>query len=236
MISVQSGYAGMERFGVDVGLGSPPNHRRRMRSDSVQSDLLIGANTSILSSKQENRNSLLTEKHHHHHIHHHRHHCHRCSDEIIRCPHHVALPDGEWSHSYSNLQSHAEITRSYIRAPPNKTALEINLPVQKLNMSVMKLNSPAQELNIPITMSSGGNSVASSINKSRQNPLAKLFTRISSVPTGTQSKGSSQFHSSTDSQSTSPSPSSLSSSSSLVCVASSPSSTSLSLLHTEDTR
>lgn len=27
MISVQSGYAGMERFGVDVGLGSPPNHR-----------------------------------------------------------------------------------------------------------------------------------------------------------------------------------------------------------------
>lgn len=76
-----------------------------MRSDSVQSDLLLGANTSILSSKPESRNSLLTEKHHHHHLHHHRHHCHRCSDEIIRCPHHVALPDGEWNHSYSNLQS-----------------------------------------------------------------------------------------------------------------------------------
>lgn len=28
MLSVQSpGYAGMERFGVDAGLGSPPNHR-----------------------------------------------------------------------------------------------------------------------------------------------------------------------------------------------------------------
>lgn len=78
---------------------------RRMRSDSVQSDLLLGANTTILSSKPESRNGLLTEKHHHHHLHHHRHHCHRCSDEIIRCPHHVALPDGEWSHSYSNLQS-----------------------------------------------------------------------------------------------------------------------------------
>lgn len=80
-------------------------YSRRMRSDSVQSDLLLGANTTILSSKPESRNSLLTEKHHHHHLHHHRHHCHRCSDEIIRCPHHVALPDGEWSHSYSNLQS-----------------------------------------------------------------------------------------------------------------------------------
>lgn len=27
MISVQSVYAGMERFGVEVGLASPPNHR-----------------------------------------------------------------------------------------------------------------------------------------------------------------------------------------------------------------
>lgn len=76
-----------------------------MRSDSVQSDLLLGANTTILSSKPESRNGLLTENHHHHHLHRQRHHCHRCSDEIIRCPHHVALPDGEWSHSYSNLQS-----------------------------------------------------------------------------------------------------------------------------------
>lgn len=76
---------------------------RRMRSDSVQSDLLLSANPSILSSKTESRSSLLTDKHHHHH-HHHRHHCHRCSDEIIRCPHHVALPDGEWNQSYSNLQ------------------------------------------------------------------------------------------------------------------------------------
>lgn len=64
-----------------------------MRSDSVQSDLLLSANPSILSSKTESRSH-----------HHHRHHCHRCSDEIIRCPHHVALPDGEWNQSYSNLQ------------------------------------------------------------------------------------------------------------------------------------
>lgn len=51
--------------------------------------------------KLSSRGGLLTDKHHHHH---HRHHCHRCSDEIIRCPHHVALPDGEWNQSYSNLQ------------------------------------------------------------------------------------------------------------------------------------
>lgn len=139
-----------------------------------------------------------------------------------------------WFHWWWWWLQHAEITRSYIRAPPNKTALEINLPVQKLNMSVMKLNSPAQDLSIPIAMSTGANTVASSINKSRHNPIAKFFTRISSVPTGTQSKGS-QFHHSTDSQSTSPSPPSLSSSS-LVCVSSSPSSTSLSLLQTEDSR
>lgn len=135
--------------------------------------------------------------------------------------------------SLFRLFQHAEITRTYIRAPPNKTALEINLPVQKLNL--------------PIAMStSGANTVTSSINnKSRHNPIAKFFTRISSVPTGTHtSKGSPQYQnnnsssssSNTDnnSQSTSSSPSSLSSSS--LCVTSSPSSTSLSLLQAEDSR
>lgn len=91
----------------------------------------------------------------------------------------------------------AEITRTYIRAPPNKSALEINWPVQKLNMSVSlksmskdKLNSPTQDLNIPITMSTSANSVPTTIhnnnnnnNKSKHNPIAKFFTRISSVPT-----------------------------------------------------
>lgn len=68
-----------------------------MRSDSVQTrDLLLTADSSILTSKPENRN--------HHHHQYHRHYCHRSNDDIIRCPHHVALPDSEWGHTDSNFQ------------------------------------------------------------------------------------------------------------------------------------
>lgn len=48
----------------------------------------------------------------------------------------------------------------------------------------MKLNPTTQEINIPITMSTSANSVPTTINnKSKHNPIAKFFTRISSVPT-----------------------------------------------------
>lgn len=114
------------------------------------------------------------------------------------------------------------------------------MSVSLKSMSKDKLNSPTQDLNIPITMSTSANSVPTTIhnnnnnNKSKHNPIAKFFTRISSVPTNNtnavataayQTKNSQFLSTDNHHQQTSPL------SASLVCVSTS---TSLSLLETTE--
>lgn len=61
-----------------------------MRSDSVQAhNLLLSADSSIGTNKSDSHSNLLSDNHH-------RHYCHLETDGIIRCPHHVPLPDSEW--------------------------------------------------------------------------------------------------------------------------------------------
>lgn len=69
-----------------------------MRSDSAQThDILLSADSTIIANKPDNHRSLLDDNHH-------RHYCHHAHDDIIHCPHHIALPDSEWNPSDSNLQ------------------------------------------------------------------------------------------------------------------------------------
>lgn len=75
-----------------------------MRSDSVQThDLLLNADHSIISTKTDSHSSLLADNHHRHYCHHDHH------DGIIRCPHHVALPDSDWNPPDNNMTNSYQV-------------------------------------------------------------------------------------------------------------------------------
>ncbi|XP_055703025.1 uncharacterized protein LOC129801748 [Phlebotomus papatasi] len=102
MLSVQSpGCAGMERLGVPArnSLNSPSVHDERNHI-----------------SRRMRVDAIQARDPHQH-------------QNVIRCPHHVALGgDSEWGadrdlHIRAPYQT--EITRTYIRPPPNKTALDV---------------------------------------------------------------------------------------------------------------
>lgn len=69
-----------------------------MRSDSVQThDILLSTDHSIITNKSDSHSTLLADNHHRHYCHHDHH------EGIIRCPHHVALPDSDWIPSTDNV-------------------------------------------------------------------------------------------------------------------------------------
>lgn len=82
-----------------------------MRSDSVQThDLLLSGDHSIITNKSDSHSSLLAENHHRHYCH------HDHQDGIIRCPHHVALPDSDWNPSPDvNLGNSYQVNTSEMR-------------------------------------------------------------------------------------------------------------------------
>ncbi|KAG4071661.1 hypothetical protein HA402_011815 [Bradysia odoriphaga] len=159
MLSVQSpSYAGMERLGVPVrtSIGSSTDDRshigRRLRMDSLQSEDLL-----------TDHHAIGTSNHLYHHV----------QSDVIRCPHHVALPDSERGtdrdvHSRTSFQQ-MELTRPYIKAPPNKTALD----VPELSYNIFP--HPSCNLN--------NQQRITTTTKSKPNPIAKFFLRISSKTT-----------------------------------------------------
>ncbi|GAB0098404.1 Protein arginine N-methyltransferase [Sergentomyia squamirostris] len=143
MLSVQSpGCAGMERLGVPArtSLNSPSVHDDRNHiSRRIRVDAI------------QARDSLQHQN-------------------VIRCPHHVPIGgDSEWGadrdlHIRAPYQT--EITRTYIRPPPNKTALDV---------------PDTSYSSVAFTQRSGGST--SSVNKSSKSSSFKsLFWRARESP------------------------------------------------------
>ncbi|XP_055631751.1 probable serine/threonine-protein kinase DDB_G0282963 [Toxorhynchites rutilus septentrionalis] len=94
-----------------------------------------------------------------------------CSTSISRCPHHVALPDGERGPD-RDLQirsscQQSEIPRTYVKAPPNKTVRDVPAQYQS---GASSTSSSMSNLNSHLR-SSVANTGGSSNNSSSSHPV-----------------------------------------------------------------
>lgn len=85
-----------------------------------------------------------------------------CSTSISRCPHHVALPDGERGPDRDlqirSSSQQSEIPRTYVKAPPNKTVRDVPAQYQS---GASSTSSSMSNLNSHLRGGAGGSAAMS---------------------------------------------------------------------------
>ncbi|XP_062543885.1 uncharacterized protein DDB_G0271670-like isoform X2 [Armigeres subalbatus] len=81
-----------------------------------------------------------------------------CINSISKCPHHVALPDGERGPDRNLQIPQSEIPRTYVKAPPNKTVRDVPPQYQS---GASSTSSSMSNLNSHLRGAAGGSAAMS---------------------------------------------------------------------------
>ncbi|XP_061395856.1 mucin-2 [Musca vetustissima] len=184
-----------------------PNHSAKLKKMCcVGGNSSDGGSTlSACCSSIDSQCSLSSHSHDHH-----QHYQHQLQQQrTLCCPHHVPLPDSEWIPTDQRLgqmrssYQHSELTRSYIKPPPNKTVKDVpdrssyNFYSSVAHCSNSSgLHSLTSSQSLPLgsstaSMASSGSTTSSSSSssggggavpqtKSKPNVITKFFYRKSS--------------------------------------------------------